>query len=79
MSGPAGNLLRGISVEVSSYGVASVYEGLIDEIFIDRSDEAFVERIGNLGIKVFCTNIIMKSDEDKLNLAKLVIKRLGAK
>ncbi|MFB0560875.1 MAG: 2-phospho-L-lactate transferase [Candidatus Lokiarchaeia archaeon] len=79
VSGPAGNLLSGIGVEGSSFGVASIYQGLIDEMFIDKSDEAFVERIGNLGINVLCTNIIMKTEEDKLNLAKLVIKRLGAK
>lgn len=78
VSGPAGNLLSGIGVEVSSFGVASVYRGLIDEIFIDESDEASIERIRMLGIKVFCTNIIMKSEENKLNLAKLVMKRLEA-
>jgi LPPG:FO 2-phospho-L-lactate transferase len=79
ISGPAGNLLSGIGVEVSSFGIASVYQGLIDEMFIDNCDEALTERISTLGIKVFCTNIIMKNEEDKTNLAKLVIKRLGAK
>nr|MDO8081484.1 2-phospho-L-lactate transferase [Candidatus Freyarchaeota archaeon] len=78
ISGPAGNLLRGIGVEVSSFGVASIYQGLIDEIFIDNCDEALTESIKTLGIKVFCTNIIMRNEEDKMNLAKLVIKRLGA-
>lgn len=45
ISGPAGNLLSGIGVEVSSFGVALVYQGLIDEIFIDNCDEALTERI----------------------------------
>jgi len=77
ISGPAGNLLSGIGVEVSSFGIASVYQGLIDEIFIDNCDDALTKRINVLGIKVFCTNIIMKNEEDKKTLAKLVIKRLG--
>jgi len=78
VSGPAGNLMRGVGVEVSPFGVASIYQGLIDEIFIDKSDEALAERIKKLGIEVLCTNIIMKSEKDKFNLAKLVIERLGA-
>ncbi|MBS7251387.1 MAG: 2-phospho-L-lactate transferase [Candidatus Freyarchaeota archaeon] len=76
VSGPAGNLLRGIGVEVSPFGVASIYQGIIDEIFIDASDQAFTERIEDLGISVFCTNIIMRSEEDKVNLAKLVMERM---
>ncbi len=78
VSGPAGNLLSGIGLEVSSFGVASIYQGLIDEIFIDNRDKALAERIRKLGIKVFCSDIIMKSEEDKMRLAKLVIKNLGA-
>lgn len=79
ISGPAGNLLRGIGVEVSSFGVASIYQGIIDEIFIDNCDESLNERIRTLGVNVFCTNIIMRNEADKLNLARLVISRLGAK
>ncbi|MGQ9721483.1 MAG: 2-phospho-L-lactate transferase [Candidatus Jordarchaeum sp.] len=78
VSGPAGNLLNGIGVEVSPFGVASIYRGLIDEIFIDKSDETFTERISSLGIKVICANIILKSEEDKTHLAKLVLERLEA-
>lgn len=78
ISGPAGNLLRGIGVEVSSFGVASIYRGLIDDMIIDNCDEMLSERIRALGIKVFCTNIFMKREEDKLNLARLVIESLEA-
>ncbi|MEM2146205.1 MAG: 2-phospho-L-lactate transferase CofD family protein, partial [Candidatus Jordarchaeaceae archaeon] len=78
ISGPAGNLLRGIGVEVSSFGVASIYRGLIDDMIIDNCDEMLSERIRALGIRVFCTNIFMKREEDKLNLARLVIERLEA-
>ena len=73
IKGPADKLLRGLGFEVSAYGVAKLYSDFIDTFVIDTKDTESKNRVENLGVKVKVTNTVMKSLEDKVSLAKVVL------
>jgi len=73
IKGPADKLLRGLGLEVSAYSVAKLYADFIDTFVIDTADAAEKNRIEKLGIEVKVTNTIMRSLEDKIQLAKAVL------
>jgi LPPG:FO 2-phospho-L-lactate transferase len=73
VKGPAGQLLRGLGLEVSAFSVAKVYADFLDVFVVDVADLAEKERIEQLGVEVKVTNTIMRMLEDKVNLAKVVL------
>lgn len=73
IKGPADKLMRGLKVEVSAYGVASLYKDFLDDFIIDVIDKALKPRIEDLGLNVIVTNTVMKSMQDKMRLAKVVL------
>ena len=73
IKGPADKLLRGLGFEVSAFSVAELYADFLDTFVIDTRDAEEKCRIEQLGIKVKVTNTIMKSLEDKVHLAKIVL------
>jgi len=73
IKGPADRLMQGLGLEVSAYGVATVYRDFLDAFVIDNIDVAEKSRIETLGIHVVVTNTIMKSLQDKVQLAKTVL------
>jgi LPPG:FO 2-phospho-L-lactate transferase len=70
VTGPAGDLLRLVGQPSSVLGVAGAYSGLIDGIVIDRSDQDLAGDIEALGIRVLCTDVMMRSVEDRERLAR---------
>ena len=73
IKGPADKLLRGLGIEVSAFSVAKLYADFLDVFVIDVADESEKGRIEELGIEVKVTNIIMRSLDDKVSLAKAVL------
>ncbi len=73
VKGPADKLLRGMGREVSAFGVAELYVDFLDTFIIDTTDAAESERIEKLGIKVKVTNTLMRTLEDRINLAKAIL------
>jgi LPPG:FO 2-phospho-L-lactate transferase len=73
IKGPADKMLRCLGFEVSAYGVAKLYSDFLDTFVIDTKDTESKSRIENLGVNVKVTNIVMKSLEDKVALAKVVL------
>jgi LPPG:FO 2-phospho-L-lactate transferase len=73
VKGPADKLLRGLGHEVSAYSVAKLYSDFLDTFILDASDSAEKGKIEKLGIEVKVTNTIMKSLEDKIQLARTVL------
>ena len=74
VKGPADKLMKGIGVEVSAYGVASLYKDFLDYIIIDEVDKGLKKRIEQeLGIRVVTTNTLMRTLEDKIRLARLAV------
>jgi LPPG:FO 2-phospho-L-lactate transferase len=73
VKGPADKLLRGLGFEVSAYSVAKLYSDFLDTFVLDTADAAEKDRIEKLGIEVKVTNTIMKSLQDKIELARAVL------
>jgi len=75
IKGPADKLMQGLGLEVSAYSVAKLYQDFLDVFIIDRVDKAEKKRIErDLGLRVIETNTIMKTIEDKVQLAQVVLK-----
>ncbi len=73
VKGPADKLMKGVGLEVSAYSVAKLYAGFIDTFILDFADSAEKEKIEALGVKVKVANTIMRTLEDKVQLAKAVL------
>jgi len=73
VKGPADKLLRGLGHEVSAFGVAELYADFLDTFIVDTADASDVERIKRLGVKVKTAHTLMKTLEDKVQLAKIVM------
>lgn len=74
IKGPADKLMSGLGLEVSAFSVAYLYRDFLDVFVLDQLDVREKDRIEGLGIKVILTNTIMRTSEDKISLAKTVLK-----
>jgi LPPG:FO 2-phospho-L-lactate transferase len=73
IKGPADKLLRGLGLEVSACSVAKLYADFLDTFILDVADSAEKDKIEKLGIEVRVTNTVMRTLEDKIQLAKTVL------
>jgi LPPG:FO 2-phospho-L-lactate transferase len=73
IKGPADKMMRGLGMEVSSFGVAKLYGNFLDTMVIDYKDKLEKSRIEKIGVKVKITNTVMKNLDDKVALAKIVL------
>jgi LPPG:FO 2-phospho-L-lactate transferase len=73
IKGPADKLLKGLGLEVSACSVAELYADFLDTFIVDTADSAEKDKIEKLGIEVKVTNTIMRTLEDKIQLAKTVL------
>ncbi|WP_018153980.1 2-phospho-L-lactate transferase [Methanothermococcus thermolithotrophicus] len=71
ISGPAGMLMNAKGYDVDVVGVYEFYKDIVDTMIIDNIDKNKKDRIG---CEVITTNTIMKGLNDKVNLAKDIIK-----
>ena len=73
VKGPADKLMHGLGFEVSAFSVAELYSDFLDAFVLDVADSEEKGRIEKLGIEVEVTNTLMKSLEDKVELARTVL------
>ena len=73
VKGPADKLLRGLGYEVSAFSVAKLYSDFLNTFVFDVADVAQKERIEELGIEAKVANTVMRSLDDKVQLAKIVM------
>ena len=73
VSGPASKFMKALDIEVSSVGIASLYEDFLDVIVIDNKDEDKKFEVNQIINKVIVTNTIMNNLDAKKNLAEIII------
>ena len=73
VKGPADKLLRGLGYEVSAFSVAKLYSDFLNIFVFDVADVAQKEKIEQLGIEAKVANTVMRSLDDKVQLAKIVM------
>jgi LPPG:FO 2-phospho-L-lactate transferase len=78
LKGPADRMLSSLGHQVSSAGVARMYQGLVDGIVIDHSDGAEREEIAALGMRVLVTDTIMRDEPGQGRLAREVLDFAGS-
>ncbi|WP_129626540.1 2-phospho-L-lactate transferase [Candidatus Oscillochloris fontis] len=71
IKGPAVPLMRALDLEISAFGVAQAYAGLLDGMVIDQVDADLRNLIEALGMRVAITDTIMRGPEEKANLARV--------
>jgi LPPG:FO 2-phospho-L-lactate transferase len=78
VSGPAGILMAAQGFPVSIAGVAQAYEDFLDILIADLQDAEAARRLTRPGLRVHCTNTIMRNSDDKTKLARTVLALLTA-
>lgn len=73
VAGPAGILMAAQGLPVSVAGVAQAYRDFLDMLIVDTRDAAAAEQLRNTGFHVQCAKTIMKTAEDKAQLARAVV------
>lgn len=76
VSGPASKFMKALDIEVSSVGVASLYKAFLDVMVIDEKDYDLKDELENIVDKVVVTNTIMKTLDDKKNLAGIILNNI---
>lgn len=73
VAGPAGILMAAQGLPCSIAGVAQTYEDFLDILICDTRDARAAEALRSNGLRVQCTQTIMRSPEDKAALAREVL------
>ena len=73
VSGPASKFMKALDIEVSSVGVASLYEDFLDNFIIDDKDVDKKQQLNQIVNKVTVTNTIMNNLGVKKNLAQIIM------
>ena len=77
VSGPAAKLMEACDYEVSPSGIARCYHDFLDNIVLDRSDQAFAASIRYETIGVHLADILMANEEAARKLAQFVVALAG--
>ena len=70
VAGPAGILMEAHGLPCSIAGVAHAYEDFLDILICDTRDARAAEALRQTGLRVQCTQTIMRSAEEKAALAR---------
>jgi len=79
VAGPAGILMASQGLAVSVAGVAEAYHDFLDMLVIDTRDAQSVEELKKSGLRVHVTKTIMRTAEDKADLAAAVMAAVRGK
>jgi LPPG:FO 2-phospho-L-lactate transferase len=73
LKGPAAKMFQETGITPSAFAVADHYKDLISHFIMDVSDKSLEELVSNLGIKTKVSNILMKTGNDRRQLASDVL------
>jgi LPPG:FO 2-phospho-L-lactate transferase len=73
VSGPAAALMRMQGWPSTIAGVAKAYEDFLDVLVVDGTDAQAADTLSSETLRVICTNTLMRTLEDKVHLARVVL------
>ena len=73
VSGPAANLMAAQRLDVSIAGIADAYSDFLDILIAHDSDAATAQALSEGSLQVHCTNILLRSSEDKVRVARFAL------
>ena len=77
VKGPAAKMFRELGIEASAFAVANHYCGLVTHFVLDIVDAQLNESVRGLNMRTLVTNTLMKSHEDRKQLAGDVLHFIG--
>ena len=79
LKGPAAKIMQELNMPASNLSIADYYRDFLDGLIIDRTDEHETEEIEKLGIRVEVTDTIMRSMQDRIDLAETTLRFVFSK
>ncbi|MHC1589506.1 MAG: 2-phospho-L-lactate transferase [Candidatus Hecatellaceae archaeon] len=76
-SGPAGKLMKGLGMKVSTLTIAQLYQEFLSLLVVDRADARFKRQIEALGVECLVTSTRMSSLKDEKRLAGEILNAAG--
>lgn len=73
IKGPTAKMMAELNMPTTAAAVAEYYGDLIDAYVLDHADAALIDQIQRPGLSVLAANTVMKSLEDRENLARAII------
>jgi LPPG:FO 2-phospho-L-lactate transferase len=73
IKGSAGKMMRELGREPSALAAAGEYLRIIDGFVIDYEDAGLADSVRSLGLKVLVAQTVMRTDENRLSLARVVL------
>jgi LPPG:FO 2-phospho-L-lactate transferase len=70
LKGPSAKMMRELGITPDAPAVAAHYAGLIDGLVLDRVDVGHAPAVEALGVAALTTGTVMKTDEDRMSLAR---------
>lgn len=77
VKGPAAKMYRELGIEPSALAVAKHYRSLLTGFVMDSVDAQLAEEVRGLNMRVFVTNTLMRSLDDRMQLARDVLRFTG--
>ena len=74
ISGPAKKYMKTAGIKISVAGLVSFYKDVVSRIVIAKSDLCYQKKIGNMGVKAYFSEILMKNEKDEDKLAETILK-----
>jgi LPPG:FO 2-phospho-L-lactate transferase len=78
VSGPAGILMAAKELPVSIAGVAQAYQDFLKILVVDTRDAKAAKQLQHSGLVVHSANTLMRTKDEKVELARTVLSLLGA-
>ena len=73
LKGPAAKIMAELDMPANNLSIAEYYRDFLDGLIIDSGDGHEAQAIGELGIKVKVTNTVMRSLQDRIDLAETTL------
>ena len=73
LKGPAARIMEELGMSPGNLAIAEYYRDFLDGLIIDRIDEHEATAIEKLGIKVKITDTVMRSMQDRIDLAETTL------
>ena len=78
VKGPAAKMYRELGIESSALAVANHYQGVATHFVMDTVDSQLTESVRGLNMRTLVTNTLMKSHEDRRQLAQAILQFTGS-
>ena len=78
VSGPAGILMAAKELPISIAGVAQAYQDFLKILVVDTRDAKAAKQLQHSGLLVHAANTLMRTKDEKVELARTVLSLLGA-